>query len=250
MRRTILVDVETVVDADMARRVAGDKDLTDEDAMSLVAPRRADGSEAFPKPLYHRVVEIAVCVLNGDGSVGTLKALSQSTDERELLRGFWAGLASHTGGARLVTFNGRRFDLPVLVHRALVNGVSPGPWWTGDYRHRYRDGHIDLMDFLSDFGASTVLSQHEMAAMLGVPGKLGVSGEDVRALWAAGRTADIAAYCACDVATLTLCFARVGVHAGWCTKEEVERIETGVRKTLEELAVVHSTYEAFLEALS
>jgi predicted PolB exonuclease-like 3'-5' exonuclease len=255
MLKALVFDVETVVDADMARRVLGEEDLSDEEAVHRVAGTREDGQQrAFPKPLYHRVVEIAVCLVQGDGTVAVLRPLSERDrgehDERTLLEAFWHGLASWSAGkARLVTFNGRRFDIPVLVHRALLHGISPAPWWLGDYRKRYGESHVDLMDFLADFGSSVPLQQHEMAVMLGVPGKLGLSGGDVRQLWSEAKGEDIAAYCTCDVATLTLSFARVGPHAGWCTSEESERMEASVRERLAALAEGHALYRTFLRAL-
>lgn len=250
MRPILVFDTETVVDAGMARRVMDDATLPDAAALAKVAPPRNEGEEyGFPKPLYHRVVEIAVCVVTEEGKVETLKPLSKPVDdERSLLQAFWGGFGRH-GGTRLVTYNGRKFDVPVLVQRALAAGVSPAPIFVGDYRQRFRDSHLDIMEVLSDFGSSLALSQHEMATMLGVPGKLGVDGGDVRTLWAEGKTADIAAYCTCDVATLTLCFAKMGVHAGWCSAGEAGEIETGVRNALEALNSMHPLYGTFLERL-
>lgn len=249
MRPILVFDTETVVDADMARRVVGDAVLSDSDALARVAPPRNDGEAfSFPKPLYHRVVEVAVCVVTSEGKVETLKPLGPAADERTLLQAFWGGFGRH-GGTRLVTYNGRKFDVPVLVQRALASGVSPAPIYTGDYRQRFRGSHLDLMEILSDYGSSLALSQHEMATMLGVPGKLGVDGGDVRQLWADGKTDDIAAYCTSDVATLTLGFARLGIHTGWCTEDDAGQIELGIRNALEALERVHPLYRAFLEGL-
>ena len=249
MRPILVFDTETVVDADMARRVVGDMGLPDADGLARVAPPRNDGEAfSFPKPLYHRVVEVAVCVVTSEGKVETLKPLGPAADERTLLQAFWGGFGRHSG-TRLVTYNGRKFDVPVLVQRALANGVSPAPIYAGDYRQRFRDSHLDVMEVLSDYGSSLALSQHEMATLLGVPGKLGVDGEDVRQLWADGKTDDIAAYCTCDVATLTFCFARLGVHTGWCTAQEAAEIESGLRSAIDDLAQSHRLYRSFREGL-
>ncbi len=250
MRPALVFDVETVVDADMARRVLGQPQLTDAEALPLVAPPRgAEEAFGFPKPLYHRVVEISVCAVAGDGTIEVLRPLNSGNDERVLVHGFWAGFAHRLPGVRLVSYNGRRFDVPVLVQRALGHGLSPAAIWRDDYRQRFRDSHLDIMDVLSDYGSSTPLSQHELATMLGIPGKLGVAGSDVRRLWAEGRGQDIAAYCTCDVATLTLAFARIGSVAGWCSQTEADRMQEGVRTSLEVLAAGHPLYTDFLAAL-
>ena len=248
MRPILVFDSETIADPDMARRVAGDAQLSDEEALARVAPPRQEGEAyGFPKPLYHRVVEIAVCVVTAEGRVETLKPLATGADERALLQAFWSGFGHHATASRIVSFNGRRFDVPVLVQRALSLGVSPAPLFLGDYRQRFRDSHLDLMEILSDYGTSMSLSQHEAATMLGVPGKIGVDGGEVRGMWAEGRTEDIAAYCTCDVATLTLCFARLGVHTGWCSAVEAAEIESGLRSALTSLSEAHAMYQAFLD---
>ncbi len=249
MRPALVFDVETVVDPDMARRVLAKPDLTDAEAMPLVAPPRSEGEAfGFPKPLYHQVVEISVCVIGPDGSVDVLRPLGGG-DEAQLLQNFWAGFAHRAPAVRLVTYNGRRFDMPVLVQRAIWHGVSPAALWRGEYRQRFREAHLDVMDVLSDYGSSTPLSQHELATMLGIPGKLGVDGGDVRQLFAEGRSQDISAYCTCDVATLTLAFARLGPVAGWCSPVESESIVQGVRGALEALGESHPLYGHFLATL-
>lgn len=250
MRPVILFDIETVPDFEMARRTLREPGLGDVEAMARLFPPKKDGEEfGFPKTLYHQVAEVAVATIDKDGQVEFLGALSSLglRSELEMLQGFWAGVDRHLG-ARLVTFNGRRFDVPVLTQRALASRVSPRPIFTSDYRQRFKDGHTDIMEVLSDFGSSTPLSQNEAAVMLGVPGKLGVDGGDVATLWAEGKRDEIAAYCTCDVATLTLCFARLGVHAGWCSEEESQRIEEGVRDLMPREG--HPLFKAFWDALA
>lgn len=249
MRPALLFDIETIPDSWMARSVLHEPDLGDDEALAKLFPPKKDGEVfGFPKTLYHKVVEIAVCVIDGNGEVLALRHLSRPvSSESDLLRDFWVGFDRHAG-ARLVTFNGRRFDVPVLTQRALRWGVSPAPIYKGDYRQRFKDSHIDIMEILSDYGSSTALSQNEAAVMLNVPGKLGVDGGDVAELWSQGNVADIAAYCTCDVATLTLCFARLGIHTGWCSQEEAARIEDGVKAVLEQQS--HPLYREFLAQMA
>lgn len=255
MRPVLLFDIETVPDADIARKVLGaPESLGDDEALARLFPPKRDGDAfGFPKPLYHKVVEIAACTVGSSGEVSLLCALSSESHSSEpaLLQNFWL-LAGRNPAARIATFNGRRFDVPVLVQRALMHGVSPAPIFRGNYRARFQDGHIDLMEILSDYGASVPLSQNEAAVMLGVPGKLGVDGSDVATLYADGDTPAIAAYCTCDVATLTLCYARLGVHTGWCSAKEAEQIEDGLVESLDRLSKTTPScplYRKFLDAI-
>lgn len=250
MRPMLVFDTETVPDADMARRVLARPDLVDDEALALVAPARMpDQAHGFPKPLYHRVVAISVLVVDASGHVPFFQALAPGGSEAELLQAFWEGLARQAGRSRLVSFNGRGFDIPVLTQRALHHGVSPAAWWQGDYAPRFQNGHVDLMDLLANFGAAQAPSQHEMATLFGLPGKLGVDGGDVLQLWQLGERRRIEAYCSCDVATLALCALRIGPHAGWCSTQEALSAQEELKSRLAELAAGETLYRQFLTAL-
>jgi 3'-5' exonuclease len=72
--------------------------------------------------------------------------------EEALLEAFWVRVAAATaGGRRLVSFNGRGFDGPILTLRSAVLGVQPTVALAGS-RHSWRP-HTDLVDLLSFSGA-------------------------------------------------------------------------------------------------
>jgi 3'-5' exonuclease len=105
----------------------------------------------------------------------------------ELLRGFWSMVEREK--PRIVTWNGRGFDMAVLVQRAFVHGVPMRRWHqSGDrwnsYGYRYAlDWNCDLMDALGEHGAASKLSLQDTAAAVGP------SGQDRRA-WQRGRADD------------------------------------------------------------
>jgi predicted PolB exonuclease-like 3'-5' exonuclease len=103
-------------------------------------------------------------------------------------------------GHCLVTFNGRRFDVPVLVARCMRLGI-PWPWYWREKSARIRynsDGHLDLSDELTDFGATPPCGLDAWSRMIGLPGKTG-DGASVEGLAAAGEWERIGRYCAQDV---------------------------------------------------
>ena len=55
--------------------------------------------------------------------------------ERELLAGFWQMIEKQK--PRLVTWNGRGFDVPVLKQRSLLHGLSAYQWHRLDPRYGY-----------------------------------------------------------------------------------------------------------------
>src|SRR5438105_3390986 len=72
---------------------------------------------------------------------------------------------------KLVSFNGRCFDLPLLEMAAFRYGCTAREYYQS--RNRYGGGHIDVMDWLSNFGALRVNGGLDvLAKLLGKPGKM------------------------------------------------------------------------------
>ena len=70
----------------------------------------------------------------------------------------WATLKSSAArGIGIVTFNGRGFDFPLILNRALAHGLSPpSSFLRAAFEYRYRpDAHIDLMELFTLFGAGS-----------------------------------------------------------------------------------------------
>ncbi|MEZ4195224.1 MAG: ribonuclease H-like domain-containing protein [Candidatus Paceibacterota bacterium] len=72
--------------------------------------------------------------------------------EAQMLSEFWEG-AKHYD--TFVTFNGRSFDVPFLLHRSVVNEVTPSKnLMEGRYPYQQKScRHVDLQDELTFFGA-------------------------------------------------------------------------------------------------
>jgi predicted PolB exonuclease-like 3'-5' exonuclease len=179
--------------------------------LPLVEP--GDG-EGLPPPPHHQVHCIGVLWLGPDHVARKLGVLAEGKSEPEMLTDFTRFLDKHR--PVLITYNGRGFDLPVLAARCLAHGV-PFPYYYQERDVRYRfsaAGHLDLMDFLSDFGAAKRARLDVMARLCGMPGKVGVAGKDVGPLIHAGRLSEVCDYCLCDVVQTTAIFLRVQLLRG------------------------------------
>ena len=106
-------------------------------------------------------------------------------DEAAILRDF-VGMVGERRPV-LVSWNGRGFDLPLVIARAVRHGVV-APWlWDRDFEDRYRgQKHLDLQDAVSLRGAGRPSRMASFACLCGWPGKVGVDGSDVEGLWAKG----------------------------------------------------------------
>lgn len=193
----------------------------------------ADKPDAFAPTWAQRIVCIGYAVIGRDYRSGSDRLGSfRVFDDGDLDSGEHACLSSLSrlvadhmrspGGATLVTFNGRSFDLPVIAMRSLCHGVQL-PWYYKNRDVRYRfseEGHLDLCDSLTDYGASTKCTLDALAKLIGLPGKVGVDGSQVEALFRAEKYAEIERYCLADVAQTALLLLRFRLIQGALKQRE------------------------------
>lgn len=205
---TLIFDIETVPDVAHARRLYQLDDLSDTDAAeALFAMRRAKTGHEFLPHHLQRVVAISLVL----SSPNQLKVWSlgdeNQADERDLIYRFFKGLEKIK--PVLVSWNGSGFDLPVLHYRALLHGVEAATYWEigenesafrwNNYLNRFHYRHLDLMDVLAGYQNKAFAPLDEIACMLGLPGKMGMSGSKVWEAFQAGELQAIRHYCETDV---------------------------------------------------
>jgi 3'-5' exonuclease len=139
--------------------------------------------------------------------------------EAALLEAFWKRLGG--GHAPLVvSWNGRGFEVPVLLHRSFLHGVTARPWFEHgginryrNYAYRYGDRHIDLMDVMADYGTVRSYGLNVTAEILGLPGKVGGHGSEVAGMHERGELGKIRS-CECDCLNLFGIFLRWSLLTG------------------------------------
>lgn len=212
---------------------------------ALVVP-----DEPFPPPQAHRVVAIAYidiamdfdkspryrgvggssdCQWAADDNLATADSI-----ERKLLEAFSTSMVDAGEQVDLVTWNGRGFDLPVMSMRSLKLGVPFG-WYYGNRDMRYRfseSGHLDLMDFLADYGAARSMKLDDAAHLIGLPGKAEMTGASVLSVYEASlkdpasapeKMTSVGRYCLQDAIQTSLIFLRTRFHLGKIDREEYNR---------------------------
>ena len=220
----LVFDIETIPDIDSGRRLYGLEGLSDKDtadAMFKIRRQETDNASDFLRLHLHRVVAISVVLATRDNvSVWSLGTLESS--EQELVQRFFDGIEKYT--PTLVSWNGRGFDLPVLHYRSLLHGIqAPGYWETGDenqsfrwnnYLNRFHQRHTDLMDVLAGYELRAAAPLDDISAMLGFPGKMGMSGGKVWESYLAGAIETIRNYCETDVLNTYLVYLRFLLISG------------------------------------
>ncbi len=172
--------------------------------------------------------------------------------EADLVRGFFAHLKKNF--SRLVSFNGKGFDMPVLKYAAMKNEVEAswlykkGDKWN-NYSQRYSlDWHCDLADAYSDFGASAKVKMNELCAAFNLPGKLGVDGSQVTQMFDDGKLQEIRDYCETDVINTYLLYLVYQHHNGTLSKDSFVKCKENLREFLEERSAEKKHFKEFLEA--
>lgn len=145
---------------------------------------------------------------DGSESGGTFMGTA-CDGESDLLRQFGGVVTRHfqQSKATLVTYSGRGFDLPVLIHRSIKHGVAEGRPLLNKAARENRfnpQRHFDLLDAVTFYGASSRWPMATYAIGYGHRSpKDDMDGSQVGAAVAAGRILDVVRYCAADVAATT-----------------------------------------------
>ena len=260
MHKTLFVfDIETIPDLVAAANLVGANDDLHQLKEALVNYHLevTGGRNAFLRQPFHKVVAISFLeaeIIHSNGqefySLKKIKSGGQiHSDEKEIVKGFFQYLAGIY--PRLVSFNGKTFDLPVLKYRAMLHGVQAkwlyqsGDKWN-NYNTKYNlDWHCDLIDALSDFGSSARVKMNEVCAILNFPGKLETDGSMVETMYNDGLLKEIRDYCEIDVINSYLLYIRYNHHTGRISKESYNKMIDDLISFLEHERTNHFTI--FLE---
>ena len=202
-------DCETIPDVELVRSQFDIKSESDLDA-SIEAQKAYEEKKKttfLPIP-FHKVVAISAVI--GD-EFGVFKKVSsiEGENEKEMIENFIKFI--NVKNPKLVSFNGRGFDMPMLMVRAMKYNIQAPAYFEVDnrslnkskwenYRTRYSDKfHIDLQDHISEFGAVRGMNLNLLCQMMGIPGKFDVSGDQVMELYYQNEIDKIKEYCESDV---------------------------------------------------
>lgn len=235
---TILVfDIETIPDIESGRKLFDLHHLSDEDtALAMFALRRAKVGNDFLPHYLQKICAISLVMSHGS-QIKVWSLGDESSDEKEIITRFFAGIDKHT--PTLVSWNGSGFDLPVLHYRSLLHGINASTYWEAgenqqafrwnNYLSRFHYRHIDLMDIIAGYQNKAFAPLDDISSMLGFPGKMGMSGSKVWEQYAAGQIKNIRDYCETDVLNTYCVYLRFELIRGIINMDEyhhaIERLK-------------------------
>jgi predicted PolB exonuclease-like 3'-5' exonuclease len=222
--RYFVFDIESVADGDLVSRLRyPGEGLAAEPAIARYrAELMQENGKDFIPYTFQLPISLVIAKVAKDLSLQDLIALDEKHSRpHEITRLFWDGWRKYQR-PKLVSFNGRGFDMPLLELCAFRYGVAIPDWFAEDARNfdqpRYRyntAAHFDLYEWLTNSGASRFAGGLSLAAnLIGKPGKMEVAGHMVQDLWDAGKKAEIHDYCRGDVLDTYFVFLRSRLLAG------------------------------------
>jgi predicted PolB exonuclease-like 3'-5' exonuclease len=241
INNTLTFDIETIPDTKAGKILYG-IDATDERiiAKKMYEHRAQQGDTSGFLPLHlHRIVAISV-VLKIPKNIKIWSLGDIHTDEKDIIERFFLGIEKYT--PTLVSWNGTGFDLPVLHYRSLIHGIAAPKYWElgetdntfkwNNYLNRYHYRHIDIMDIIACYQPRAFAKLDEIAVLLGLPGKMGMSGNKVWDNYLDGHLEGIRNYCETDVLNTYLIYLRFLLIQGKIQKTDYEILCQEIREYL------------------
>ncbi len=253
----LVFDVEAVADGDLISKAKyPGLDLSPAEAIErFQAERMAEYGRDILPATWMLPISVAIAKIDAGFRLIDLVVLDAPRYRpHAITEQFWKGW-KHYDQPTLVTFNGRGYDLPVLELAAYRFGITLPEWFNVEARsydqarNRYNvHAHIDLMDLVSNFGASRVSGGLNLLAnLIGKPGKTGVDGSMVQGFYDEGRVEEINDYCRCDVLDTYFVFLRSRVLIGRLDIETEQRIVAETKAWLEERREACAAYGHYLD---
>jgi hypothetical protein len=231
-RQYLVQDIETIPESDIA----------DEWKPTPEEVARGNG-DPFPPTWAHRVITIGALVLDEQLMVRMSGccaggATAQVSEEDMVRR--WSDVASgdyfnkgkdlslgRQGRLKLVDFNGREFDVPVLQFRAFRYGIDMS-WYFGRvpdqkggisgfskrFRDKYAEYHLDVAELFTNHRSFPRPRLKHLAKLMGLPGKMDMDGRGTYQAWKEKRFEEIDRYCMEDVFQTAWIFMRLQLLAG------------------------------------
>ncbi len=252
----LIFDVEAVADGDLISKLKYPDDKLSGDA--AIARYRQElmeekGSD-FIAHTFMLPISVAIAKVTQDFHLDDIVVLDDPEYRPASITNlFWQGWR-HYKRPTFVTFNGRGYDLPLMELSAYRFGLSLPDWFQvsgrafDQARNRYNtSSHLDLMDMMSNFGASRLQGGlNVLANIIGKPGKTGIDGSQVQDMYDNGGVREINDYCMCDVLDTYFVFLRTRVLTGQLTLDEEHQRVIETKNYLEKRAADCKAFEHYL----
>ena len=251
----LIFDCESIADGDLIAKVRyPGESLSAKEAVARYQEERleATGSTFIPHT-FQLPIAVVVAKVSRDFRLLDVVSLDEPKHRSHVMTAhFWRGWEMYKQ-PQWVTFNGRTFDLPLMELAAFRYGISIAPWFKSDGyrtpRNRYAtESHLDLQDLLTNFSAVRFNGGLNLATkLIGKPGKMETTGEQVQEQYDAGDLQSISDYCRCDVLDTYFVFLRSLVLTGQIRLEQEIEIGAEAKAWIEARSDECEAYATYLK---
>ncbi len=214
-------DCESIPDSELIRRSFGFEGSDLEVSLKAIEyEKERSGSEFLPLP-FHKIVSICAVISDNFGRFIKVNKI-EGEDEKTMIYNFFDFIEKRN--PRLVSFNGKNYDMPLLVLRALKYNVKAASYldtqsqrWN-NYKTRFSElKHCDMFEAL---GAFRGLRLDTLCLMLDLPGKYDMSGDLVMNLYYEKELEKIHEYCESDTLNTYMLFLKYELIKGNLSEED------------------------------
>lgn len=243
-------DCESVPDTELIRKTLGFEGSDFEVSVKAQQwQKEQSGSEFLPLP-YHKIISICAVLSDNFGKFIRVNKID-GQDEKEMIANFFNFIENYE--PKLVSFNGKNFDMPVLVLRALKYNIKAATYldtqsdkWN-NYKTRFSElKHCDLLESLG--ANSRALKLDAICSMVGLPGKYDVHGNEVMNLFYQNEFEKIHEYCESDALNTYMLFLKYEWIKSNISEEDYVNFLSCMQEFLREKKSNRSYIEAFIKA--
>ncbi len=244
-----IFDCESIPDTELIRKtLAFEGNDLEVSLKALEWQKEQSGSEFLPLP-YHKIVSICAVISDSFGKFIKVNKIDGES-EKEMISNFFAFIEKFE--PKLVSFNGKNYDMPLLVLRALKYNIKACNYldtqsdkWN-NYKTRFSElKHCDLFE---SFGSTKGLKLDTICAMADLPGKYEVHGDEVMKLYYENSLEKIHEYCESDVLNTYMLFLKYEFIKGNVSEEDYMSFLTSMSEFLKTKKASRAYVEIFCKA--
>lgn len=216
MEKIIVFDIETIADIEIAKRLLNIQEGSDEEILTKLVDYHSEiaNGNTFFRQMFWKIVCLsyveANLVKDDNGAYYSVKNVRTAGNidsaEEDVIQKFSEFCKKNT--PRLISFNGKTFDIPVLKYRAMKYKIQ-FDWFYQEiqvsqykreatYHDKWGDKYnYDLLDFYKPKSGGVKMS--EICAAFDIPCKIEGSGDGVQDMYNRGEIERIRNYCETDV---------------------------------------------------